>query len=519
MTIVLRKLALGVLVLLGCSRTPDDAGIVLNVDTEVAADRALIDQITVTVDGRRQAWTLAQPLPGSLGITTSPGAKSVTVQGLATGTLRGTWSDTIVIGKGTVVVKDVHLSPAGNPADAGTWDSAAQADSRDGPGNDALDGARRDAGDAGVDARDGALDGGPDGARRDAAPDVNDAPAVDAARDVADSRAVNDSGEVRGLDGAPFGYDAATARLTGAFTVSSQFELRAAAAAPGVLGDTLGLVHGLVSDPGDAILGFADQAGVPALGTLRSVLPDALESRLSGWINSYIKTAVGGVSPYDQLVVLDDLVQSLLLTWGLQSTLALPLDRSGTHAPVSLVFTSSVAIPLDPTASVTSGIDVVASIAWPDGPDGAAVIAVGDHFMGFPFGRYALQALNAILLARYGTPNVAAYLSDAVGCEGMANSVSSQCVSVVCVGHKDDLLSVCEGGLAEAASQIEDQILGLDFKAIHYQRGSAVAGGAVVTRPQDALAWQDGVWTVTVDLGSGEQPATATFTALAAGAP
>jgi hypothetical protein len=97
----------------------------------------------------------------------------------------------------------------------------------------------------------------------------------------------------------------------------------------------------------------------------------------------------------------------------------------------------------------------------------------------------------------------------------MANSVSSQCVSVLCVGHKDELLSVCEGGLAAAASQIESQILGLDFKTIRFRSGRAVADGATLSRPQDATSWQNGAWNLTVDLGSGPQVAKATFTAVA----
>jgi hypothetical protein len=237
-------------------------------------------------------------------------------------------------------------------------------------------------------------------------------------------------------------------------------------------------------------------------------------------MNDYIKTAsVAGVTPYDRLVWLDDTVRALLLYWGLQSRLALPVGTAGTHAPVTLIFASPsgapYAIPLEATAPVTAGIGVTAIVSWPSGASGPAVVTISDHFMGLPFGRYMLQALDAIMLAEYGTPNLAAYLSDAVGCSGMAAYVASQCVSIVCVGHESDLLDVCQGGLAEGARQIESQILGLDFKAIHLQQGTATAIGAQVTRPGDATALQNGVWTATVDFGSGEQPATATFSAIA----
>jgi hypothetical protein len=514
----LRKLV-GILAVVACSRSADDAGIVLNVDVDVPSDRALIDQLDVTVDGRRQQWKLSHPLPGSLGVTTSPGSKSVTVQGFMSGTLRGKWSDTIVATQGQVVVRDVHLSYVGTPMDAGAKDAPGDGTPLD--GRDAAADVARDAVDADALGKDAPpSDGGTDAdALRTL--DATDASVGEAgqnpAKDASDAR--GDASDVSRLDGAsvgldgPAGPDAPMAALNGTYSVSSAFDLQAVAAAPGSVRDTLGLVHGLVTDPGAAILNFADQAGVPALGTLRSVLPDALESRLSGWITSYIKTPVAGVSPYDELSGLDSLVQSLILSWGLESRLALPPGQPGTHAPLSLVFTPSVSFPLEATAGVTSGIDVTATLTWPSG--GSPFVSVSDHFMGFPFGRYALQALNTILLAQYGKPNVAAYLSDYVGCSGMADSVSSQCVSVLCVGHKDDLLSVCEGGLSAAASQIEDQIRSLDFKAIRFQSGKAIAEGVAVSRPQDATSWKNGTWDPTVDLGSGPQGAKATFTAVA----
>ena len=529
----LRRLAVGFLALAACSRSANDAGIVLNVDAENSADRTTINRLTVTVDGKAQEWSLTRPLPGSLGIETSPGTKSVTVDGFAATVLRGHWSGSIVAKKGSVIVQDVHLVYVGPVAlDGGTTiadggpaevmrpdtasDRAIDTDRRDLGGTGGVPGSggtsgigtlptRLDGGSGGVDGGGGGDGGGPGGS---SGRDGGDAPTA---------------GGGDGADGSPPGSDGPqpiTARLTGAFSVSSQFAIPATAAAPGPVGDTLALVHGFVVDPGVAILDFAGDAGVPGLATLRSVLPSALQSRLTGWMDDYIKTAnVAGVVPYDRLVWLDDTVRALLLYWGLDSRLALPVGATGTHAPVTLILASttgtSYPIPLDATASVTSGIGVVATLSWPNGASGPAVVSISDHFMGLPFGRYVLQALDAMLLAEYGEPNLAAYLSDSIGCPGMAAYVASQCVSIVCVGHESDLLDVCQGGLAEGARQIESQITGLDFKAIHFQQGTATAIGAQVTQPQDATALQDGVWTATVDFGSGEQPATATFSAIA----
>jgi hypothetical protein len=567
-----RRLAIVCLLFGACSRVSEDSGIVLNVDAEVSADRSAINRLNVTVDDKRQQWTLTQPLPGSLAIVTSPGKKSVLVEGLAGTVLRGRWTGAIEVSKGKVVVQDVHLAYVGSgvpDASPSTGDSAiADTSPRDVGRDTAVDGPRDGTADS---ARDGVMDVGPgpldgsgevggtggiSGKGGTTGPVSLDGGAGGISGSGGATRGsggIPGSGGAAGRGGIDGGIDGISARdssdvaspadgrdspspnadvitpitlpFTGAFSVSSQFDVSATAAAPGPLGDALGLVHTFVVDPGAAIINYAGQAGVPGLSTLRSVLPDALESRLAGWMSSYIKSAsVGGVTPYDSLSWLDGTVRALLLYWGLQSRLALPVGISGTHSPSSLTFAlssgSPISFPLDSTASVTAGIGVTALVSFPDGPGGRASVTISDHFMGLPFGRYALQALNAILLERYGDANLTAFLSDAVGCAGMASFVASQCVSIVCVGHESDILDVCEGGLGEGAKQIEDQITGLDFKAIHFQQGTATAIGAQVTRPQDATALQDGVWAVTVDFGSGEQPAHATFAATAeAGTP
>ncbi len=312
--------------------------------------------------------------------------------------------------------------------------------------------------------------------------------------------------------------DVEAAPLSGTFAVASRFEVPATVAAPGPLGDALRLEHGLAVDPGTALLDLAEDAGVPAVGELRLVLPDALESELTAWMNAYLETAtVEGVSAHARVAELDALVRSVLLEWELRSTLVLPEGAPGTHAPLSLAFDSPVGpvvVPLDATAPATTGVAVTASVSWPGGPDGAAVASIGDHAMGIPFGRYALQGLEAILLARYGAGDVATVLSGAIDCPAMATSVASRCVAFACVGHEAELLDACAAGVAEAAAGIEGRILALDYRAIHFERGTATAVGAARSPAQAPTSLQNGVWTATIDLGNGAEAATATFSAV-----
>ncbi|WP_242343727.1 hypothetical protein [Anaeromyxobacter terrae] len=308
--------------------------------------------------------------------------------------------------------------------------------------------------------------------------------------------------------------------LAGSYQVVSQFSVPAAAAAPGPLGDALGLVHGLAVNPAGALLDLAEDAGVPALGTIRSVLPDALQGELEGWMNAFLETAtVGGSTPHDDLVALDALIRSVLLDWELRSELELLTPAPGRHTPKAIAFHATgepLVIPVDATAPVAAATGVYANVSWVEGQDGPAKLSVGDHAMGVPFGRYARQALAILLEAQYGVPDVRAVLAGAVDCAAMAESVGARCVGFVCVGHETELAAVCEGGLDEAAAQVEARILALDYKAIHLQAGTATAEGVAVDPASEiatAERFAGGVWTASVDLGQGEEEASATFVA------
>jgi hypothetical protein len=310
-------------------------------------------------------------------------------------------------------------------------------------------------------------------------------------------------------------------RLGGTYQVVSAMEVPAVAAVPGMPGDALRLVGDLAENPAGALLDLAEGADVPALGTLRLLVPDTLEAQLEAWMNASLETAsVGGVAPVDELAELNALIESVLLRWQLRSELDLGDPLAGTHAPTAIAFDvvdRPVVVMVDVTAPVTAATGVEAALSWPQGPDGPARVTVGDHAMGVPFGHYALEALRTILDSRYGAPTIRAAVGQIVDCRAVAESVAARCIGFVCVGHADELEEVCSGGLDAAASQLEEKILAIDYRAIRLRSGVAIASG-VALDPEGSLATVDalaaGVWTATVDLGQGEEDASATFTAV-----
>jgi hypothetical protein len=307
--------------------------------------------------------------------------------------------------------------------------------------------------------------------------------------------------------------------LSGTYSVVSRFEVPAAAAAPGPLGDALGLIHGMAENPARALLDTAEEAGVPALGTLRLLLPGTLEAKVEEWMNAYLLAAeTDGVSPHDQIVELDELIRSVLLAWDLRSELDLPAGAPGTHTPTALVFGTGepIVVPVDATAAVTRASGVTGLVTWPDGIDGAPRATIGDHFMGVPFGHYALVAVEATLAARYGAADVRGALGTFVDCPGMAESVASRCIGFVCVGNEATLEAVCQGGLDALAEKIEEKVLSLNYEAIRFESGTAAAQGVVVDALSGTATAEQltgGVWTASVDLGNEPEPADATFTA------
>lgn len=315
--------------------------------------------------------------------------------------------------------------------------------------------------------------------------------------------------------------------LAGTYHLVNRFDVPAASVAPGAAGDAFALLDGLANKPATTLLDLADEAGVPAVGIITAALPDAVESRLDEWMKDYLTaTQVGGTSAYSELVKVNGLVQSILVSFVLQSDLALPssADQTGTHSPTALVFfasTSPVTVQV-PLAEVTAAHGVRATASWPSSAEAAAGnsdVSFGDHAMGLRLGQYALAALDIALERGLGASDLSAALAKLVDCPAMAASVANRCVGPVCVGHASELSDVCAAGLRRAASEIEAQVVALDYKAIHFQSGRAKASGCFAGDGATASAGRlsDGAWTVTVDVGNGEKPAAASFEGTAAG--
>jgi hypothetical protein len=103
-------------------------------------------------------------------------------------------------------------------------------------------------------------------------------------------------------------------------------------------------------------------------------------------------------------------------------------------------------------------------------------------------------------------------LADAIDCPGLAHSIANKCVLGQCVGHEDDLVEVCEGGVGYAVEQLHAQFTAVDFDAVILHAGTATASDADANGVYTRIA---GTWTAELDLGVGPRPVPATFSGIA----
>lgn len=295
----------------------------------------------------------------------------------------------------------------------------------------------------------------------------------------------------------------ATAR--GVYQVRSVFDVTADAVLPQPAYELVATLRDFSTAPAHTLIDLADEAGVPAVSELRAALPDALESRLEGWIDDQIEAAVIDGVPVTELAAqLAALGEIALTRFAVDSALTID-GAAATHRLARLDFAPAGLDESISLADLPARIGTASTTAaWAGG-----VLVLGDHRFGIPFGEYAWQALDSVAVARHGA-GVRGLLGAAVDCPAVADAVASRCVLGVCVGGRDLLVELCERGLDEVVGLAQRRIAEVRFDAIRLAAGTTglvgADGAGVATR------LTGGVWSAQIDAGQGLRPVPATFT-------
>jgi hypothetical protein len=293
---------------------------------------------------------------------------------------------------------------------------------------------------------------------------------------------------------------------SGSYDLHSSIDLTVEALLPQPAADLVVTLRDFSANPAHTLITLAEDAGVPAVSELRAVLPDALESRLEGWINTEIaKVTIDGVPVTVVAAEIAALAETALTQFSIDSTLAVSIDTA-THTLSRLDFTpagidASFALEGLPSEIISSTATISSS---------ADTLTIGDHVFAIRYGEYAWRAVDQTFVTQHGA-GIRATLGTAIHCPGIAQVVANKCVLGVCVGHVSELTELCERGLDEVVERAHARIAAIKLDAVHFASGTA----ALVDIDHDAIADRlvDGQWDAEINAGQGLRHIPATFVA------
>jgi len=292
----------------------------------------------------------------------------------------------------------------------------------------------------------------------------------------------------------------------GPYQVTSRIDLTVEAVLPAQLEAAVVTLRALSTNPAHALLEAADEAGVPAIGTLQAALPGPLEDRLEGWINDEIAgVQIDGVPVTVYAGRIAALADTALTHVAVDSELTIQ-GATARHRLTALDLTPA-GVPVVLAVGTLAGDLLAQDTTAVSGRRGA--LALGEQHFGLDYGEYVWQGIDA---ASGGIRN---RLGTAINCPAVAHRVAGKCALGVCVGHEAELTAICDGGLDAIVDLAHDRVAEFRLEVLHLAGGHAT----LVDDDRDGIADRiaDGTWQAELDLGQGLRHTPATFTgALAA---
>jgi hypothetical protein len=293
---------------------------------------------------------------------------------------------------------------------------------------------------------------------------------------------------------------------SGTYKLTSTIDLTIEALLPQSLFDIVVTLRDFEANPASALFDLAEDAGVPAVGTIRDALPSYVEDKLYGWINDYIAGITVDGTPVTSLAgEVVTLAETTLTQFAINSDMTIN-GSSVTHTLTGLDFNPA-------------GIDALITwdVTWDDITTTTAsfgatrtAASIGDHDFAIAYGEYAWRAMEQAFISHHGL-GIYDTVMAAVNCEGLATSISQKCVSGFCVGHKTELQAICARGVEEVVERAYHKFAEQRFDMLHFAAGSATLVDADNDLDVEALA--AGVWTAEINAGQGLRSVPATFTA------
>lgn len=292
----------------------------------------------------------------------------------------------------------------------------------------------------------------------------------------------------------------------GPYAVTSNVEITIEALLPEPAANLVETMRDFSQNPAHTLLDVCEDAGVPAVGTIRDYLPSFLEEKLEGWINDEInKVTIGGVPVPQFAGSIVALAETTLSQVNIESTLTID-GGSATHRLTTLDLAPAG---IDSQLELGQFPNEIVSATTTSSTRGST-LSIGDHMFSVAYGRYAWQALEAQIVSTHGT-DIRGLLSAAINCPSIAHTVANKCVWGQCVGHETELTTICERGIDEVVSRAKAKLESFRFDALHLEAGTATMVDANNDHLAESLS--AGVWTAEINAGQGLRHAPATFSA------
>lgn len=292
---------------------------------------------------------------------------------------------------------------------------------------------------------------------------------------------------------------------TDPYPIVNQVDITAEVFLPGQAELVVSTLRELSIDPAHALITIADEAGVPAVGTLYNLLPGILKDQLEGWINTEIaKVKINGVSITTYAGQIAGLADTALTHFTVDSELTFH-GPTATHRITALDLTPTginFKLPIGGLAGDLLSQDASVFLAT------NGTVKLGEQHFGLEYGEYAWEGLEAASLALFGG-DIRGALGNAINCPNLAHNIADKCVFTVCVGHEAELTAICEGGLDAIVNFAHDRMAALRLDVLHLASGQ----GQLVDDNGDGAFDRitGGTWQAELNLGLGLRPTTASF--------
>jgi hypothetical protein len=306
---------------------------------------------------------------------------------------------------------------------------------------------------------------------------------------------------------------------TGPYQLVTRVDITAEAVLPAQAELVVATLRELSRNPARALISIADQAGVPAVALLYSLIPPPIKDRLEGWINEEIaKVQINGRPVTEYAGEIAAIAEFALTQFEVDSTLTIH-GETATHRLTALDLTPTgigVRLPIgglagdllsqDTSVAVDPTPDDATTLV--DDRDAGAMLLLGEQHFGLNYGEYAWQGVEALSHALFGA-GVRASLGNAIDCPRLARAVSTRCVLGACVGHEAELTAICEGGLDAIVGIAHSRVAAMRLEAFHILSGEATMTDDDGDGIGDTIT--AGSWQAELNLGLGLRHAPATF--------